>query len=128
MNITRFEDLDCWKKARELVREIYIATSRADFSLDFGLKDQIRRSSVSVVSNIAEGFEVFSDVEFIRFLSYSSRSASEVQSQLYVALDVGYLSHKEFDKLYDMAELSRRLCKGLIKYLRGHKDSKTQRL
>lgn len=118
MTIDKFEDLECWKKARELVKRIYSETSKGEFKMDFGLRDQIRKAAVSILSNIAEGFEASSSSEFIRFLGFATRSASEVQAQLYVSLDVGYLSQQVFNELYSLAEECRRLCKGMIRYLR----------
>ncbi len=99
----RFEDMHVWQSARELVKLIYSATNLPDFKRDFGLRDQIRRAAVSVMSNIAEGFGAGSDAELIRFLSFSWRSISEVQSQLYAALDQSYISGDEFQKIYSAA-------------------------
>ncbi|MFB6273721.1 MAG: four helix bundle protein [Salinibacter sp.] len=87
MRIDRFEDIQAWRAARELTRAIYDVTSRSPFSRDFGLRDQIQRASVSIMANIAEGFDSASDQGFIQFLGYALRSATEVQSHLYVALD-----------------------------------------
>ena len=92
MRISKFEDIESWKKARALTNEIYQATASGQFVRDFGLKDQIRRASVSVLSNIAEGFERGGDKEFLQFLAVAKGSCGEVRAQLYVALDQGYLS------------------------------------
>ena len=92
MGITRFEDLIAWQKARELTKAIYQATTTIPFSKDFGLKDQIQRASVSIMSNIAEGFERGSHNEFHQFLVIAKGSCAEVKSQLYVALDANYLN------------------------------------
>ena len=92
MTIEKFEDLECWQKGRELVKQVYALTMEREFSKDFGLKDQIRRAAVSVISNIAEGFESYSNKDFIRYLGYAISSMSEVQSQLYVAIDLEYCS------------------------------------
>ena len=89
--IKQFEDLDVWQKARELTRLIYQISSENNFAKDFGLKDQIRRSSVSILSNISEGFERGSNKEFILFLSYAKGSCGELRTQLYVALDQNYI-------------------------------------
>ncbi|MBI2338759.1 MAG: four helix bundle protein [Deltaproteobacteria bacterium] len=113
-----FKDLECWKKARELVKEIYQVTRSGSFSKDFGLRDQIQRSAVSVMANIAEGFGTFSDVEFIRFLSISIRSAYEVQSHLCVALDAGYLQDRELNRLDYLCNECINLAKGFIRYLK----------
>ena len=116
--IVRFEDLNAWKIARELTRDIYRITSLDEFSRDFGLKAQIRRASVSIMSNIAEGFERDGNKEFGNFLSISKASAGEVQSQLYVALDQNYISREEFDAIYSKAKESGRVIVGLANYLK----------
>ena len=85
--ITRFEEIDCWRKSRELTKSIHQITLKQRFSRDFGLRDQIRRAAVSVLSNIAEGFERDGDKEFIQFLSLAKGSCGEIRAQLYVALD-----------------------------------------
>lgn len=121
--ITRFEDIEAWKKARELVKGVYQATNRRAFSQDYGLRDQIRRASVSIVSNIAEGFSRQTDREFIQFLYMAKGSVSEVQSQLYVASDLDYLEKEEFSKLYNDADEVARLISGFIRYLKGGSDS-----
>src|SRR5574340_118989 len=101
--VERFEDLIALQKARQLAAAIYRATSVGGFAKDFGLRDQIQRAAVSVVSNIAEGFERGSRSEFHQFLVVSKASAAEVRSQLYVALDVGYLDQPNFDTLMNQA-------------------------
>jgi four helix bundle protein len=93
-NIQKFEDIESWKSARRLTSEIYQETSTGEFVRDFGLKDQIRRASVSILSNIAEGFERGNDKEFAHFLAISKGSCGEVRAQLYVALDQRYLRKK----------------------------------
>ncbi|TAK06448.1 four helix bundle protein, partial [bacterium] len=92
MAVKSFEDLEVWKETRRLSKEIYAATQDAKFSKDFGLRDQIRRAAVSVMSNIAEGFERGGNQEFIQFLYIAKGSCGEVRSQLYVALDQGYIA------------------------------------
>ena len=99
MRIDRFEHLDAWKEARALTLEIYRVSGQGVFGADFGLRNQIRRASVSVMSNIAEGFERFSPAEFRHFLRIALGSAAEVRSQLYVALDLGYLSQQEHERI-----------------------------
>lgn len=91
MKIEKFEDIKAWQIARELVREIYRITNKDEFAKDFGLKDQIRRAAVSIMSNISEGFERGSDKEFNQFLNYARGSSAEVKSQLYIASDLGYI-------------------------------------
>ena len=115
--IEQFEDIDAWKKARELVQAIYEVTSVAEFARDFGLRDQIRRAAVSVMSNIAEGFERSGDKEFRQFLSLAKGSAGEVKAQLYVALDARFLSQEQFDQLYSLATETGRLIGGFMRYL-----------
>ena len=95
--IQKFEDLICWQKARELTRNVYAETSKSvKFKNDFGLKDQIQRAAVSVMSNIAEGFERGTRQEFLNYLFIAKESAGEVRAQLYIALDVGYLNVEMF--------------------------------
>ena len=118
MKIERFEDIDGWKKGRELTKMIYEYSRKPKFSQDYGLKDQITRASVSIMNNIAEGFDGGSDAEFVRFLVYSQRSATEVMSCLYVALDNGYISKSEFEDAYALAGDTRKLVGGFIKYLK----------
>jgi S23 ribosomal protein. len=117
--IEKFEDIQAWQKARELVKIIYRLTSEGSFGKDYSLKDQIRRASVSIMSNIAEGFSRQADKEFIQFLHVAKGSASEVQSQLYVALDLKYISEATFKELYALSEETIRLVSGFIRYLKG---------
>ena len=117
MKIKRFEELESWKRARELTNAIYQATAAESFARDFGLKNQIRRAAISVLSNIAEGFERGGDKEFIQFLALAKGSCGEVRSQLYVALDQAYLPPVVFEKLCRNAEEISRLIAGLMRYL-----------
>ena len=119
MAIKKFEDIESWKKARKLTKEIYEATATGRFLRDFGLKDQIRRASVSILSNIAEGFERGGDKEFSQFLGIAKGSCGEVRAQLYVALDQGYLSQESFDSLSKKAVEVSELLSGFIRYLKG---------
>lgn len=115
--IERFEDIEVWQKARGLSKAIYAVTGDGAFARDFGLSDQIRRAAVSVMSNIAEGFERGSNKEFIQFLYIAKGSAGEVRAQLYVALDQGYIDQNGFNSLKrDVSEISR-MISGLITYL-----------
>lgn len=98
MTVQKFEDLVAWQKARLLTKQIYLLTVNERFSRDFGLKDQIQRAAVSVMSNIAEGFERSGLQEFHQFLVIAKSSCAEVRSQLYIALDIGYISEVEFDE------------------------------
>jgi len=101
--IERFEDFIAWQKARRLTHDIYLATSQGRFAADFGLKDQIRRASVSSMSNVAEGFERGKPGEFHQFLSIAKGSCAELRSQLYVAFDAGYIGQQEFESLMQQA-------------------------
>ena len=101
--ILRFEELDAWKMARELTKMIYIATSNTKFQKDYNFRNQICSASLSVGSNIAEGFERGSRKEFVRFLMIAKGSCAEVRSQLYSALDIGYLDQKNFENLMAFA-------------------------
>ncbi|MBM4339707.1 MAG: four helix bundle protein [Deltaproteobacteria bacterium] len=121
MKIKRFEDLDSWKKARELANMIYNLTNQKVFCRDLQLRNQLRDASGSVMHNIAEGFDAGSDAEFIRFLKISRRSASEVQSELYLALDQNYITSMQLGEAYDKATEVKRLINGHITYLRRTK-------
>ena len=116
--IERFEDLVCWQKARELNRFVYKVSRNAVFAKDFGLRDQIRRASISTMSNIAEGFERGGDNEFIQFLSIAKGSCGEVRAQLYAALDEEYLTSAEFKRISDQSIEVSRLISGFMTYLR----------
>ena len=115
----QFEDLDVWQKAREITRLIYQISSDPMFAKDFGLKDQIRRSSVSILSNISEGFERGGNKEFIQFLSYAKGSCGELRAQLYVTLDQQYIDKDDFKNISDKALDLSRMISGFIKYLRN---------
>ncbi|MCP4050440.1 MAG: four helix bundle protein [bacterium] len=117
MQITKFENLDCWKEARKLVNMVYELTRLEEFSKDFKLCSQIQAASVSGMSNIAEGFDRKSNLEFIRFLYISLASISEVQSQLYVAIDQKYINEKHFQTTYDQTTNTKNLLYGFIRYL-----------
>ena len=111
--IEKFEDFIAWQKARQLTRDIYRATNLPAFSRDFGLKDQIRRAAVSIMSNIAEGFERGKPTEFHQFLSIAKGSCAELRSQLYVALDVDYLTQAQFQHLMSSAAETGQIIGGL---------------
>ena len=122
----KFEEIECWQKSRELTRKIYQASNKRGFTKDFGLKDQIRRDAVSVMSNIAEGHDRSGTGEFIQFLAIAKGSAAEVRCQLYVALDQAYLTESEFRELSELAEESGRMIGGLLNYLRSSKYKGTK--
>ena len=121
MGLRNFEDIEAWQLARTLTTAVYRLTKNGEFSRDFGLRDQIQRAAGSTMHNIAEGFDAESTNEFIRFLRYSKRSASEVQSELYVALDQGYLSTEAFGDTYELARRTRAATHGFISYLKTYK-------
>jgi len=116
--ITKFEDIESWKRARRFTNEIYKITGAGKFARDFGLRDQIRRAAVSVLSNIAEGFERGGDNEFLQFLSMAKASCGEARAQLYIALDQNYISATDFNALSNSANEVSQLIAGLMKYLR----------
>ena len=115
--IERFEDLKSWQKARQLANVIYSLSADGSFSNDYELRSQIRRAVGSAMHNIAEGFDAGTDAEFARFLKMSRRSASEVQSQLYLALDRNYITEDQLKSTYQLAADVKKLTNGLIIYL-----------
>lgn len=115
---SNFEDIEAWQKARDLTREIYCISDGTSFSRDFGLCNQIRRASVSVMSNIAEGFERSGTKEFIQFLSVAKGSIGEVRSHLYIAFDQSYIDNDTFVRLIASATEISRMINGLMNYLR----------
>ncbi|MEP6896193.1 MAG: four helix bundle protein [Chloroflexota bacterium] len=106
--ITRFEEIEAWQTARELTKLIYVFSEEGKFSRDFGLKDQIRPASISIMSNISEGFESQTQAQFIRYLGIAKASAGEVRSQLYVSHDLEYISQEQFIKAFTLAEKASR--------------------
>ena len=119
MVIRRFEDIDSWRQARQLTVSVYAASKDGPFRTDFGMRDQIRRAAVSVMANIAEGFGRKGNREFSRYLTVAQASVVEVQSHLYVALDLGYVEQAKFDCLFQQARRVEDLIGGLIRYLDG---------
>ena len=116
--IKRFEDILAWQKARYATKLVYEITASGSFSRDFGLRDQIRRSSVSIMGNIAEGFGRRSDKEFSNFLNIAHGSIAETQSHLYVALDLNYLPEDDFNTLYKLFDEDSRMVMSLTQHLR----------
>ncbi len=117
-----FEDLQSWQKARQLANSIYDLTGRPCFARALQLRSQMQGAAGSVMHNIAEGFDAGSNPEFIRFLKLSRRSASEVQSELYLALDRKYITAEELATAYALASEAKRLINGMVAYLRQHKS------
>lgn len=115
----KFEDIKTWQKAREVTRLVYKISRDKEFARDFGLRDQIRRASVSIMVNIAEGHGRRSDKEFANFLNMARGSVEEVQSHLYVALDQSYIEQTDFSHLYDLLEEISRMVVALSQHLRG---------
>jgi four helix bundle protein len=121
MKIERFEDIKAWQESRELTKMVFGVTSSDGSFKSYRLRDQIEGAAISTMANIAEGFDSQSDAEFIRFLIYSRRSSSEVQSHLYVALDQEYIIKQQFDEIYEKATAVKNLISGFIRYLKGKK-------
>ncbi len=115
--IKKFKELQGWQKARELSKSIYIITRNSELSKDFALRNQLRRSSVSIMSNIAEGFARRTDKEFANFLGIAHGSVAELQSQLYIALDQQYITNEQFHANYCLAEETSKLIQGFANYL-----------
>jgi len=126
VKISRFEDIEAWKKARELTKKIYEITAQGNLARDFALKDQLRRAAISIMANIAEGFEREGNKEFKQFLAMAKGSVGEVKAQLYVALDASYLDSDSFEKITALTDENARLLAGFLKYLKNsdHKGSK----
>ncbi len=116
---SRFEDLPIWKLARKLTILVYGITYSPEFRKDFGLRDQIRRASISLMSKIAEGFEYETQAQFIAYLVRSKASAGEVRCQLYIALDLNYISEAQFQEAAILAEECSKQIYGFLKYLKS---------
>ena len=116
-NFNSFEEINSWQKSRTFNKRIYLVTDNSNFKKDFDFVRQIRRASLSISSNIAEGFERNSDKEFIHFLFIAKASAGEVRSQLYLAFDLGYVEKEEFETLLESITEISKLLSGFIKYL-----------
>jgi four helix bundle protein len=128
MKIEIFEDIEAWQLARVLTQKVYRLTKKAKFAHDHGLKRQIQDAAGSSMHNIAEGFDSETNAEFIRFLRYAKRSCTEVQSELYVALDENYISQTEFDDVYQQAAQTRAATHGFIRYLKKYEKSKKDQI
>jgi len=123
MKIKRFEELEVWQAARQLAREVYELTEQQRLGKDWSLKDQMRRAAISIMANIAEGFERESNKDFRLFLNYSSASAAELKSHLYLALDVNYVSEEQFRELTERLDSVAKQIKGFRKYLQNAQHS-----
>lgn len=119
MSVKYFEDLEIWKEARNLTKKMYDITKIGQFAKDYGLTDQIRRASVSIMSNISEGFERGGNQEFIQFLYIAKGSCGEVRTQLYVALDQGYINKEKFNELFKSFKRLSVMISNLIDHLKG---------
>ncbi len=120
--VDRFEDLEVWKTAREVTRMVYALSNAGPFSRDFGLRDQMRRAAVSILSNTAEGFESRTPRMFIEYLGRAKASAGEPRAQAYVALDVGYLTQSEFEVLTNLVAKCGSQASNLIWYLQRREN------
>ncbi len=127
MRIDRFEDIEAWQLARELTSKVYTLTKKAKFTRDFGLKGQIQDAAGSSMHNIAEGFDSETNNEFVRFLRYAKRSCTEVQSELYMAVDQQYITKAEFNDIYDHAGRTRATIRGFIKYLLSYEQDRQKK-
>jgi four helix bundle protein len=116
--VDRFEDLDCWKKSRELVNVVFDICEKQMKNKEFSTQDQIKRAAISTMNNIAEGFGRYSNKEFIRFLEYSSASSMEIRSMLYILSDRKYIDEFEFEKCYQLSIEHTNITLGLIRYLK----------
>jgi len=125
--IRRFEEIEAWKTARELTKLIYALSNQGKFERDFGLKDQIRRAFVSVMSNIAEGFESKTQPQFIKYLGCEKASAGEVRSQLYVTRDLEYITSEDFNKTFVLAEKASGQIARFIAYLEQNSQARQVR-
>ena len=122
----RFTEMEIWKESKSLVKKVYTTTTIGPFSRDWALKDQIRRASISIPCNIAEGFERGGNKEFIQYLSYAKGSAGEVFTQLHIAFDLGYLHKEDFIRLEQQVTRISYMVGGFMKYLKrsGQKGTK----
>ncbi|HBH46595.1 MAG: hypothetical protein A2445_02210 [Candidatus Jacksonbacteria bacterium RIFOXYC2_FULL_44_29] len=123
MKINRFEELNIWKISLVITRDVYDLTSKKDFSRDFGLRDQLRRSIISISSNIVEGFEKNNNNEFIRFLKIAKGSVGEARNQLHIALAVKYITEQEFEKINNDSESLAKQIGAFISYLENKRKN-----
>ena len=123
----RFEDLEVWQRAKDLTNLIYKYSADGSFSRDFGLRDQMRRASVSIMSNIAEGFESQTQAMFIRYLGHAKGSAGELRAQLYIAKDQGYISEESFSEMFSLSEICSKQLARFIQYLENQPNARRMR-
>ena len=122
--VQRFEDLDVWKRAKSLANLVYDFSESGQFARDFGLRDQMRRAAVSIMSNIAEGFESKTQATFINYLSHAKASSGELRAQLYLAHDRNYISTEQFKEASEMAEICSKQILKLSQYLESRPNSR----
>lgn len=127
MMAKRFEELEVWKRAKDLTNLIYKFSSDGSFSRDFGLRDQMRRAVVSIMSNIAEGFENQTQALFIKYLGLAKGSAGELRAQLYIAKDQEYISEENFSELFLLAEICSKQLARFIQYLETQPNARRMR-
>jgi four helix bundle protein len=120
----RFEELEVWQRAKDLTNLIYKYSTDGSFSRDFGLRDQMRRASVSIMSNIAEGFESQTQAMFIKYLGYAKGSAGELRAQLYIAKDQGYINEDEFNTMFSTVEICSKQLARFIQYLESQPNAR----
>lgn len=123
----RFEDLEVWQRAKDLTNLIYKYSTDGTFARDFGLRDQMRRAAVSIMSNIAEGFESQTQAQFIKYLGLAKGSAGELRAQLYIARDQGYISEENFSELFLLAEICSKQLARFIQYLETQPNARRMR-
>ncbi len=123
----RFEELEVWQRAKDLTNLVYKFSTDGSFARDFGLRDQIRRASVSIMSNIAEGFESQTQAVFIKYLAYAKGSAGELRAQLYIVRDQGYITDEEFDQAFSAAEICSKQLSRFIHYLESQPNARRVR-
>ena len=123
----RFEDLEVWQRAKDLTNLIYKYSMDGSFSRDFGLRNQMRRASVSIMSNSAEGFESQTQAMFVKYLSHAKGSAGELRAQLYIAIDQGYITEEDFNTMVSTAEICSRQLTRFIQYLESQPNARRVR-
>lgn len=123
----RFEDLEVWQRAKDLTNLIYKYSADGSFSRDFGLRDQMRRASVSIMANIAEGFESQTQAMFIKYLGHAKGSAGELRAQLYIAKDQGYISEESFSEMFSLSEICSKQLARFIQYLENQPNARRMR-